>query len=509
MVIFSRANTYNGETNIRGGNLSVEANGALGVGGAAGPITKVFDGATLSLRAVDYTTVQRLHIQGDGPTVDVGGVLQPFGAIHIPIANSTWSGPISLLGHSTIHIRPSSSLRVNGAIGDGPGAVTPDLRLRGGGTLELAKANNWSGRTIIADGTVTAQVDNALGKGKVVIFKGGTLRFENVNYTRLHQVDILPVQAPQTPPDLMSNAIEGSGISVFRGPISIFGGAANISVQNKAAVLRLDGRIDDVVDPGSIVKVGNGTLVLTTENTYRGGTTVKAGVLELQDSAKDGKTRTGSGDVVLEKGTQLAGNGKVAGKVDASKGGADVRPKAKSAGELTIGRGISFGPESSYTWELDFNTSSDTGGIPGADWSLIRLTFDDPSASLEIDPTAFLSIDLGSGVVIDDPFWTTPHLWKIIDVQSPSINNQFDFFEDVHLFGLDDPRVRTFAWTDPSRPDDLGDVFLEIRGIPEPASWVLGLTGISAVAGWHALRRRRRTRSTRPTELPARSIHHR
>ena len=98
----------------------------------------------------------------------------------------------------------------------------------GAGILEFTAANTYNGTTNIRAGVLRLSGDGTLGSSAVPISSGATLEF-------LH------------------TAVKTFG--------NVFSGA------------------------GEIVKNGTGTLTLTGANTYSGGTTVSAGVLELLDSA--------------------------------------------------------------------------------------------------------------------------------------------------------------------------------------------------------------------------------
>src|SRR6266550_4753874 len=93
------------------------------------------------------------------------------------------------------------------------------------------------------------------------------------------------------------------------------------------------------VGPGSLTKIGNGTLTLGGANTYTGGTIVSRGLLLANSS--DGSA-TGTGTVQVMDHAKLGGTGIIAGAVTIGTGSgqaAYLTPGSKAApriGALTI-----------------------------------------------------------------------------------------------------------------------------------------------------------------------------
>jgi autotransporter-associated beta strand protein len=118
----------------------------------------------------------------------------------------------------------------------------------GKGKLVLSNAANSLSAVVINDGTLSLANSGALGGNGSITFGGGALQF-----TASNAVDY-------------SRQITGSN-----GPIAI---------DTNGQTVRFQGNFDNT-NVGGLEKLGAGTLVLSGTNSYAGGTTVNAGILDL------------------------------------------------------------------------------------------------------------------------------------------------------------------------------------------------------------------------------------
>jgi autotransporter-associated beta strand protein len=106
-----------------------------------------------------------------------------------------------------------------------------------------------------------------------------------------------------------------------------------------------------IQDTGSLEKIGDGTLSLSSENTYTGGTTVDAGTLVVANTTG---SATGTGAVNVSAGI-LGGGGIIAGPVAVGTGsgaGGFLAPAAASSVQatLTIQSALTFNADATYTY---------------------------------------------------------------------------------------------------------------------------------------------------------------
>lgn len=184
-------------------------------------------------------------------------------------------------------------------------------------------------------------------------------------------------------------------------------GANSLTVGSNNQSTQVDGTISG---PGSLAKVGTGTLTLNGTNTYSGSTTVSAGTLNVGGSLL--------GNVVVENGGTLSGIGSVPWVY--VKNGGTFAP-GNSIGKMTVGGNFTLDPGATYEVELN-----DAGYVAGVNndlvtanaailgaGSIIHVTpengTDDgstyaPGTDYEIISASFQLLEDGAGPTITDDF---------------------------------------------------------------------------------------------------------
>ena len=253
--------------NIQQGTLQV------GDGTATGSIIgNVTDNGVLAFNRSDASTFNGV-ISGAGSVTQVGGgtlILTgantygggtTISAGTLQLGGGTATGSIigNVIDNGILAFNRSDTSTFNGSI-SGTGSVTQ----LGGGTTILTGANTYSGGTAINGGVLRVSSDANLGAGAGALsFNGGAL---------------------QTTADISSARA-----------VSLVGAGGFIT--DAGTTLTLSTAVSGA---GSLAKDGAGTLALAADNSYTGGTSINAGVLQVGAGGTAGSI---SGGDVLDNAT--------------------------------------------------------------------------------------------------------------------------------------------------------------------------------------------------------------
>ena len=307
LVTLSAANGYGGLTVVRGGQLVVAADGALG---AVGSGTVVSNGAALGFQgSVNYSAAEPLTISGAGG----GG----RGALYAVSGNNAFGGPVTLAANSTVGVDASLSLALNSAISGGF-----NFTKTGQGTLTFGgrAANTYGGTTYVQQGML-ALVKSAgpavphnlvIGDGVNAATVGfgaqGQLYSEcDVTVATSSQLDLNHHSSTIGSLTLSNGAVAtGSGTLGLSGPVSstgnqtasiggklnLGGGQREINVANGAAGVDLI--VSAAISGGGIAKTGAGRLLLSGNNSFDGEVEISNGVLVAAASLALGSSQGGT-----------------------------------------------------------------------------------------------------------------------------------------------------------------------------------------------------------------------
>lgn len=256
-------NTYTGTTTISAGTLQ------LGNGGTTGSVAgNIANSGSLIFNRSDAISYGGI-ISGTGTLTKLGNDSLTFtgantytgvttisaGTLQIGNGGTTGSVASNIVDNSALIFNRSNALSYASVI-SGTGTVTQS----GAGTLTLSGNNTYTGGTFINAGTLAISSDARLGNA------AGALTINNA---------ILQTTATMT----------------TARATTLGAGTANFSV-NTSTTLTHSGLISGV---GQLLKSATGTLILSGDNNYSGGTSITAGILQIGNG---GTTGSIIGDIV-------------------------------------------------------------------------------------------------------------------------------------------------------------------------------------------------------------------
>ncbi|KDC57177.1 autotransporter outer membrane beta-barrel domain-containing protein [Bordetella bronchiseptica] len=303
-------NTYTGTLQLKEGKVIVSAAENLGAANSS----LAFDGGTLSTTA-DMASARRATMAAGGGTFDVasGTTLNWTGQV---VGGGTLvkdgAGTLALAGFNTHAgtVVNAGTVQISSDYGLGNGALTlNNSRLASTADIytEAAATVNGNGTFDTANGTTLQWIGDIGGAGALVKTGAGTLLLGGDN-----------LYAGGT-------VVNAGTVQVFKGA-SLGGGALTLNNARLAslssfatansATLAGNGTFDtatgttlgwagDIGGAGTLVKTGQGTLVLGGTNQYGGGTTVNAGTVQV---ARDANLGAAAGAVALNN-ARLASTG--------------------------------------------------------------------------------------------------------------------------------------------------------------------------------------------------------
>ncbi|EMI43564.1 Dystroglycan-type cadherin-like domain protein, partial [Rhodopirellula sp. SWK7] len=312
-------------------------NGTAADGTLASNASIVADGGTLELQAGIRIANEMLTITGDG--VDGKGALYTDG-------DGARFGSSSNGDESTVFLDGDASIGVGGDENNqllvGRIQGTGDLTKRGEGKLSIEKSSTYEGDLIVAEGHVTGRT--GIVRHGLTVAAGASI--SGISNNTFNTEDDVVVDGQL---DLNSRTND----SILPGKVGRLLGTGQVVSSNASAAAGADLEIafdsseadfSGVISSSvSLVKSGEGTQVLSGNNTYTGATTVAGGLLQV-DAA-----HTGGGDYTVNANARLGGNGTIESAVMVNSGGR-LAPGA-SAGALSVGD-VSFASGAFFDIEL-------------------------------------------------------------------------------------------------------------------------------------------------------------
>ncbi|WP_343547538.1 autotransporter outer membrane beta-barrel domain-containing protein [Ralstonia sp.] len=310
-AVFTGNNTYAGGTAISAGTLqlgnggtsgsivgNVTNNGTLafdrsdtvsfaGQISGAGAVKQIGTGTTVLSGTNTYAggtsiTAGTLQVSADANLGNASGGLTVDGGTLSNTAAFTSARAVTL-GTNGGTLDTEANLSLSGTIG-GTGALTKT----GTGTLTLTGSNAYAGGTFLNAGTVAVSSDANLGSASGALsFNGGTLQnTANVASARAVMLNV------------------GGGTFQTTGNLTLSGAIGGA---------------------GALTKTDAGTLLLTGNNSYTGGTTIAAGTLQLGNGGTSGSITgdvTNNGALVFSRSDSVTFGGAISGSGSVTQAGA-------------------------------------------------------------------------------------------------------------------------------------------------------------------------------------------
>jgi autotransporter-associated beta strand protein len=357
LTLTNPMNSYSGGTVFDEGAIAASTDHVFGA--ATGPLT--FNGGELKLdSSFDLAPTRLIALNAGGGTIDANGFqttiaqdIMGAGGLTVADSSGTATGRVILTGSNsygggttiTAGTLQLGNGGTTGSIGtdvidngtlafdrgddltfEGNISGTGSVNQIGPGSLTLTSDNTYSGGTLLAAGTLIAGTNGALGSGALTVAAnpGGTTLDNTVDATALANAIVLNPSAnltvAGTNPLTLAGMISGAGALTKNGASTLIltsdntyaGGTAinsgTLQVGNGGATGSLGtgpvldnaalvfNRSSTVEVPGAITGTGSltqegvagGTLVLTGDNTYSGGTTIASGILQLGEGGSTG-----------------------------------------------------------------------------------------------------------------------------------------------------------------------------------------------------------------------------
>ena len=270
------------------GTLNINGTGQVNIAAAGSfPNEKVYvsgwgGSGTINLNGGTLTSARSIkHGSGNGPSIVnfEGGTLRAGASIAL---EASLNGAYVKAGGAILDSNTGYTLTIyEPLLHDSALGATLDggVTVRGSGTVTLAGANTYSGDTTIRAGTLRIANADAIpsgaGKGNVAVDGALDVAGYTANVNGLSGAGTINNSTDNGTLVVGNNNADG----VFSGVIRNTGGSL------------------------ALAKVGNGTLTLTGNNSYSGGTTVSQGTLAVGSPTPTAVNPLGSGSVALAGGT--------------------------------------------------------------------------------------------------------------------------------------------------------------------------------------------------------------
>ena len=288
-VVFTAGTLYSGTFTLNTTALSIGTLDDLNATALTinGNKSITFNSTGTSSNSVSGTAADLLYVASSGSLTvnDTGGlVFANSGNVDTAGTLNLGTSPISITAGKTLTFTGAGATTVGGVIANTSGAVVINDT---GGSVTFSGANAYTGGTTLTAGTLNINNASALGTGAFAI-SGGTIDNSTAGLIT----------------NSKNNALTLNGDFAFTGTSALnlgtgattLGTAAGTSrtITVNGSTLTLGGIIANGTTATNLIKAGAGTLILGGVNTYNGGTTINAGILQYTNIGTANGTNSGA-----------------------------------------------------------------------------------------------------------------------------------------------------------------------------------------------------------------------
>jgi fibronectin-binding autotransporter adhesin len=393
ILTLSGSNTYTGATTITGGTLQCGSTGALPIAStviladAAGAVLDLNNfsntignlsgggatGGNITLGSATLTVGDATNTSYGGMISGTGRFVKQGSGMLILAGTNSYSGGTTV----TAGVLQGDSTSLQGAIVNNASVVfdqagtgtyagvmsgNGSMTKQNSGTLVLSGANSYRGGTIVTAGVLQGDSTSLQGaivnNASVVFDQAGTGTYAGV----MSGSGSLTKQNSGTLVLSGANSYSGGttvAAGILQGDVTSLQGAI---VNNASVVFDQTGTgtyAGTMSGSGSLIKQNNGTLVLSGTNSYSGGTTVAAGVLQGDSTSLQGAIVNNASVVFDQTGTgTYAGVMSGTGSMTKQNNGTLVLSGANSySGGTTVAAGVLQGDSTSLQGAIVNNAS--------------------------------------------------------------------------------------------------------------------------------------------------------
>jgi autotransporter-associated beta strand protein len=339
------------------------------------------------------------------------------------LGSSGKNGTLSYTGGATLTVNKTFTMAAGGTgvldVGTGGqltvGVISGSgaLSKTGAGNLVLGSSNTYSGGTTLGgSGLVAVTVDSAGTAGSPTsgAFGTGMVTLAGAELRSGASTSRTVANAITISADTTFATVADEKSLTFTGPVTLSGATRTLNVAIGSTVstekLTFSGAIGDGGNGYGITKTGNGTLVLSGNNTYSGATTISAGTLQIGAGGTNGSLSsstsiTNNANLVFNRSDSLTVSNAISGTGNLTQAGAGTLVLTGnntysgnttiSAGTLQLGHANALGATTSglvVNGTLDLNGNSitkstlsgSTGNITSV--SAATLTFNRTNAAI-------------------------------------------------------------------------------------------------------------------------------